>query len=142
MGIIPFKATTRAQRRAIIDEFGGLQHEVEAFKPTRERYEALSKEIRGWYEKESGEQPYLEEGARYVLQVSAATNERTITSMPKLFRILGIDAFLRFCRFPLAVVDVEVPAPRHKDFIAEAMTGPRKLKAVAKESRPAMREAA
>jgi hypothetical protein len=125
-------AITKRDRQALIDEFGALQNQVERFKPTRDRYEETRKTIVSWYEKAPGAQPFLEEGTQFMLKVSACTNERTVKSMPKLFRILGLETFLKLCKFPLAAVDAAVPKMRHAEFLVESQTGPRKIEAVPK----------
>lgn len=52
--------------------------------------------------------------------------------MGKLFKLLGVETFIKLCKFPLAAVDTNVPEPEHKQFLLEAQDGPRKLKAIAK----------
>ena len=128
--VIPIRPMTHAKRQAIIDEFGELQEKVDAFKPTRERHANLRELIAGWYEKCPETQPYLELGQRFTLQVSECSNERSIFSMAKLFRRLGVDTFLKLCKFPLAAVDTNVPAEQHEEFLAQTQTGPRKIKVI------------
>jgi hypothetical protein len=134
---------TKQRRQAIIDEFGELQQQVDAFKPKKDRHAELREQIALWYEKERPTQPFLEEGLKFTLQVSECSNERTISSMPKLFKFLGIEAFLRLCKFPLGAVDVAIPRVRHGEFLDEAPTGPRKIKAVPRvsEQEPARKAA-
>lgn len=127
---ISVRPLTHNQRMAVIDEFGDLQAKVDAFKPTRERHAVIREQIASWYSRAPGTQPFLELGSRYALQVSECTNERSIFSMAHLFRKLGLDTFLKLCKFPLAAVDVAVPQAEHNDFIEETQTGPRKIKVV------------
>ena len=132
MSVIPIQAMTHAKRQAVIDEFGALQAKVDEFKPTRERHAELREQIAAWYEKEPATRPYIEEGRKYVLQVSACTNERAITSMSKLFKLLGLETFLKLCKVPLGSVDACVPKERHSEFLVASQTGPRVIKTVAK----------
>jgi hypothetical protein len=129
----PFPSPARGkQRLAIIDEFGQLQQDVDAFKPKKDRHAELRDQIASWYEKEPARQPFVEHGLRFTLQVSECANERTVSSMSKLFKFLGVEAFLKLCKLPLGAVDAAVPKIRHKEFLTEEPTGPRKIKAVPK----------
>jgi hypothetical protein len=132
---VPIRPMTHAKRTAVIDEFGEIQAKIDVFKPTRERHAELREQIASWYENEPVARPYIEEGRKYVLQVSACTNERSIFSMAKLFKLLGVETFLKLCKFPLAAVDAGVPKISHSEFLEESQTGPRQIKVVAKASK-------
>jgi hypothetical protein len=131
--------STRAKRQALIDEFGRLQQKVDAFKETKDRHALIREQIAAWYDNEDAHRPFLEEGQYFTLQVSERTHTRVINNMGKLFKLLGMDTFLKLCKFPLAAVDTNIPGPQHKGFIDEAQDGPRKLKVIAKQP---LREAA
>jgi len=116
----------------MIDEFGDLAREIERFKPTKDRHEQLRGQIQSWYDAKPATEAFIQEGARYSLEISEKANKRSITKMPALFKLLGQKLFLKLCGFALADVDENIPIGRHKEFLTEAQTGPRKLKAVAK----------
>ena len=116
----------------MIDEFGLLSQQMEAFKPTEERHKQLRAQIAAWWDDQPANQAFLEEGERFTLEISERAHTRTITNMGKLFRMLGQKLFLKLCKFPLAAVDTNVPEVEHKAFLEENQDGSRKLKTVAK----------
>lgn len=132
--VLPIKPRllTKAMRQGLIDEFGRLSQKVEAHKPDKARHALVREILAAGYEFEPNSQPFIEEGLEFTLSVSACANERTITSMAKLLKLLGQRLFLKFCKFPLSAVDASVPASEHSQFLKEEATGPRTFKAVAK----------
>lgn len=127
-------------RAPIVDEFGELERKVAEFKPTRDRHEALKKQIAGWFEATPADQPDQVEGQVYVVQASPRANQRLITSIPKLFRRLGQKLFLEVASIPLKAIDAHIPASEHESFIVEKRSGSRSIKAVLKN--PAVPKAA
>jgi hypothetical protein len=131
--VIPInRPLTHLKRKALIDEFGRLQQRVDAHKPDKDRHAVLREQIATWYDSAPANQPYLEEGMDFTLMVGERANERVITHMPRLFKLLGAGLFLKLCKFPLGAIDASLPAVQHKTFLIEEQTGPRKLKVVAK----------
>lgn len=120
------------ERAQIIDEYGDLQRRVKEFKLTQDRYEALGKTIQSWYEESDPEMPYLAEGLRYTITVSAKENQRKIKSIPKLYKFFGREKFLEICSVALGVLDKTLPEWLHAEHIVTARTGKRRLDPIAK----------
>jgi hypothetical protein len=123
---------TKAMRQKLIDEFGRLQQAVNAHKRDKARHAEVREMLAGCYESATATQPFIEEGIEYTLSVSACANERTITNMARLLKMIGQRLFLKLCKFPLAAVDQTVPADEHPQFLKEGPTGPRTLSVIAK----------
>lgn len=125
---------TKAERAAIIDEYGELQRRVDEFRPVAERCAMLARTIASWYADEPPEESFVEEGRRYSVQISPRTVKRTIVNMAKLYALVGKAKFLEMATVTLSAVDKHVAAPLHSKFIRAEMTGERRVKAVAKAS--------
>lgn len=123
---------TKAERAAIIDEFGELQRRVDEFRPVAERCTALARTIASWYADEPAGESFVEEGRYYSVQISPRTIKRTVVNMPKLYALLGKAKFLELATVTLAAIDKHVAAPLHAKIIRAEMTGERRVKAVAK----------
>lgn len=122
---------TAAQMTAVIDEFGELSRKAALFKPTADRLEALKEEIRSWYADQPGDFTTQVSGQLYDVQVGPRRNERKVSNMAKLFRLVGRAAFLARCSFPLKSID-ELFAGKPTPFLVEDRTGNRDIKAVAR----------
>jgi len=89
----------------LIDELGALKVKLAptlaAIKPDVDRVKFLEAKIGEMAP--AGEQ--VVNGQVYGASVSQNANERTITSMPRLFRTLGQREFLASCSFPLKHFD-------------------------------------
>ncbi|GAC1699960.1 MAG: hypothetical protein NVS9B4_00430 [Candidatus Acidiferrum sp.] len=117
---------------ALIDEFGELDRQVAAFRPTLDRRLALAAEIQNWFVDLGPEEAATLEGRLYTLQVSACAHQRKIVSMKKLFRRIGQSLFLNWCTFPLTAIDRLLTGADTSDLVIEARTGNRTIKAVAR----------
>lgn len=124
------RLTAVKARIALIDEFGELDRRVAEFKPVVDRHKKLKEEIEGWYAQDGAADSFVAEGHRYQLQISAKRKEREIVAMPKLFRALGKERFLEFCKFPLTVLDRLLP--NSAPYVQEEHSGRRTIRAVAK----------
>lgn len=121
-----------SERTAIIDKFGELDRKVREFKPFADQHEKLKKQIQAWYDGEPADSSHVAEGASYSVQISARGNERTITNILKVYRLLGLQIFLDHCSIPLKHIDKLIDPGKHALFLTEAQTGTRRLIAVAK----------
>ena len=118
--------------KALLDEFGEVQRQVDAFAPTAAKYKRLRDEIATFYAQKDPAQDFTAAGDRYEVQIGRAANERTITKrgMGLLYRLLGKPKFLEWCKFGLTDLDRLIPG--HRGIVIEERTGSRKIKAVAK----------
>lgn len=112
------------QLRTFIDELGALQEELAPLKPKIKRAEALRKIVSDAVACGPHEGCKLD-GNQYTALVSERENQRFITSMSKLFRILKQRVFLANCSFTLKNVELLVPPEQRGDLIGSAPTGSR-----------------
>lgn len=122
---------TAKEKRAAIDAYGALykqQKEIEA------HLVILKGQVMAQLPADhpAGE-AFMVEGDEYTIVIKAAEWKRTILDMWKLMRRLGRAIFYANCKFPLEVLDKEIPdeAERTK-FVSREQTGPRKLEVVKK----------
>jgi hypothetical protein len=127
-------APSEKQRIVIIDRYGELRRKVAEFKPVSDEAGKLEKEIASWYSDEPAGETFVEAGKSYTVQVGKKSLERTVTDMPKLSAILGLDRFLQLCRFPLAAIDQHLPPSQIPEVLLSERSGERAVKAVAKSS--------
>lgn len=121
----------RKRRILIVDEIGQLENELALIKPKAKRVEVLKKEIQGWAESYPSEQPLMFEGERFAVQVSAKGNKRRISSMGKLFELLGKLKFLALCSFTLKAAEENLTAAQLNDVVVEELgVGERSVKAM------------
>jgi hypothetical protein len=125
--------------KALIDEYGELDRQANAFKPVAARLKVVKDEIASCYADSPGE-AHEAEGKLYLVQVSPRATERKFiqdanwkqSGMYRLQRLLGIERFLTWCTFPLASVDRLTSDT--STFLEETQTGTRTVKAVLKEA--------
>jgi hypothetical protein len=93
---------------ALIDELGRLEAKLAptlaAIKPKVARVKWLKEQIG----KEAGAGEQVLHGFEFGVSVSPNALERTIVSMPRLFRTIGQGLFLSSCSFPLGTFDTMV----------------------------------
>ena len=120
--------------KALLDEFGEVQRQVDAFAPTAAKHKRLRDEIESYYADKDPEQEFTVSGLRYEVQIGPRAKQRTFTArgMALLYRLLGKPKFLEWCKFGLTDLDRLVPG--HTGIVVEERTGSRKIKAVAKYS--------
>jgi hypothetical protein len=121
-----------AGRGSIVDEYGALDRDVQAFSPKLRRHKELGSVIRSWFDTSDPEREYLAEGALYNVQVSACANERQVTSWPRVYRILGKTRFLELARITLKLLERNIPEELHAKFIEIKPTGSRRLEPVSR----------
>ena len=115
----------------LIDEYGDLDAKVTLFKPTLVRHEETRKLIQVCYGASAADQSFIEHGARFTCIVGQRENERKITDMRKLAKLLK-DRFFSICSVPLKKLDAELPADQHIGLVTQARTGTRSVKVVPK----------
>ncbi len=124
-------AEERKRRIQIVDEIGQLENELALAKPKAKRVEVLKKEIQGWAEAYPAEQPVMFEGQHFAVQVSAKGNKRRISSMEKLFGLLGKLKFLGLCSFTLKAAEENLTAAQLNEVVVEDLgIGERSVKAM------------
>lgn len=119
-------------RAAIIDELGKLDAELAAMKPKEARRKELSEQVIEWFQDEPAEKAVAASGARFTVVVSPRGNQRSILSIPKLFKRLGERTFLTNCSIALGALDNLLTKAEIGKFVGEARTGPRKVTTAAR----------
>lgn len=119
-------------REGLVDEFAELDRQVRLFKPKADRHEFLKKEIKGWFEDHPAEQTALAVGKLYDVQVSAKSNERSWTSMFKLYRALKREKFLEICTVALKAAEQILGEETVAKLVTTSRIGARRLTPVLK----------
>ena len=117
---------------AIIDEFGELERLVATWKPRIDRHAELRKVIEHWFSADVADESHTLDGRLYRVVASARAKRRTIVSMQKLYKLLGLKIFLEWCTFPLTALDNLRVDPT--GIVVEERTGSRTVHAVLKEA--------
>ncbi len=118
---------TTSERQGFVDEFGELSRRVTEFAPVAARHKQLKELISSWFE-DSPSEPCSAQGKLYRVDLGPRSNERKITNMRKLYRLIGVSKFLDWCTFPLSAVDRLTTDT--SSFLETTQTGPRKVTAV------------
>jgi len=115
--------------RDVVDELGAVQDKLGDLalmvKALVEREKELRSQVLSWCEKLPADEDTGLEGSRYALAISPRRTERTITSMARLLKRLGLRLFLKGCSIPLKYIDEHLAALDQKGLISEARTGAR-----------------
>ncbi len=110
--------------KAQIDELGALELELAPMRPKIKRAEALRKSVAAAFTGAPEESGKLD-GDKFIALIGERSNQRSITSMPKLFAILKKDVFLENCSFTLGKLEELVPPDLQIGLIEEKRTGSR-----------------
>ena len=125
--------TDLAARTSLIDEFGGLSRERDAWTPKGKRMDALAIEIRSWYPDLAADQTALAVGTLYDVQVGEKSIEKTWKSIAAVCKAAGGWAkFQKLCTVTFKALSNVIGNGPAEALQTEARTGYRKLKAVAR----------
>ncbi len=116
--------------KTLADGFGALDVQVQRFKPTTKLHEAARKELQALYDASDAGASYTLKGEHFEIQIGPRENERAIKSIPALIKALTQKVFNQVAKVPLKVIDALVPADQRGEFIVEARTGSRSVKAI------------
>ena len=128
--------TASAELISCIDEFGELDRQVMAFRPTLRRREELGKKLQRMIEGPDDKSVTVH-GNVYDLIASPREIRHSIADMGKLFHAAGQKAFLENCAFPLS--NLAKLAIDTSGILSEDRIGPRRLDPVLRESATARR---
>jgi hypothetical protein len=124
-----------AVRRAKLDEYGEITRRLALCEPDEERAAVLKAEIQSWHESAPADEPIVDRGERWEIQMSPRRNERSITDKRKAFNLLkkslGLDGVIAVIDIGLGVLDKHIPKSAQKAFVTEERSGCRTLKPVA-----------
>lgn len=140
---MPAKANPVATQRAkIVEEFGRLDGEVEAFKPKLLRHEKLRSVILDWYPGLAGEEEATAPGLTCDVVISARDKIRSVTPAGKLklFRLWGQKGFI--ARAVVLLKSLPDPKDDAGLYTVGALTGPRHLHVVPRDPAAATKKRA
>jgi hypothetical protein len=116
---------------AVIDRFGRLYLEKQAFGPKLKELETLAAVIRFWYSDLPADQTALAIGTQYEVQVGEKSIEKDWTSMPAVSEACGgLQAFYELCTVTFKALSGVVGDTAAAALQTEERTGSRTLKAV------------
>ena len=132
--------SVKAKRSQVIDEFGELNRQIQAFGPKFERFKELRAEILEWCEDEPADRPVEMQGRCYTLRISARELQRKVKDKIKAFellsRLIGKKAAVELISIPLkAAIDKFIPAEKHASILTSGNTGPREIDVVERVAR-------
>jgi hypothetical protein len=122
----------RNSKEAVIDEFGQLDREVAAFKPTLDRHKLLKEKILSWFPELPGDQAASVSGLLYDANISPRENERRILDMASVYKNVGKARFLEICKLTLKALEGTMGVEQAAAFFVSERTGPRKVTAIPK----------
>ena len=133
LAIVPSGSSVSRVDADLIDQYGELDRQVQQFKPIADKHAKLKAVIKSWYDDQPGEASAIAAGRLYEVQVSARENERTWSSMAKVYRAVGgCTAFLKICSVAIKAVEEAIGKSKAEALLVEERTGSRRLKVVAK----------
>ncbi len=125
------KVKFSAKQVALVDEYGAVQAQLDAFsatiKPLKEREKELREQILETVKDLPANEAYGMEGEKYSIAISERRVERTIKSMKRVLALLGEKLFLARCTFPLKALKEELLPDEIAKLVTEASTGPREV---------------
>lgn len=120
------------EKRQIVDEFGRLGKQLDEAAPLEKRYNQLRDQILSWHANSPADQSFTEEGELYMAEISARAIERTIVSMPKLQKRLGLKTFLEICSVTLTKLKGHLGELELARFLKIEHSGSRRVKPIPK----------
>jgi hypothetical protein len=127
-----------ADQRRLVDEYGELDRRMQLRAMDYQRYEALKRAIKCWFDQAPADADGTVEGDVYLLHLSARERERKVRDMRELLKILGLDKFLELASIPVGVLENILGTARVAQLTTDTRTGSRRIKAIPK--RPAGKE--
>jgi hypothetical protein len=120
---------------AEVDEYGELARRLALCDPDQARLRVLSAKIQMRHEHDQGDEPVVERGQVYEVQMTPRRHERTIYNKKKAFEALraalGLDGLIAILDIPVTAIDKVIPRSRQKAFVHEERSGYRILTVVA-----------
>ena len=120
-----------ARQVALVDEFGAVETQLDAFaatiKPLKEREKELREQILEIVKDLPANEACGMDGDRYAVTISERRVERTIKSMKRVFAAIGQADFLKHCSFSLKGLRELLVADDIANLVSEAATGPREV---------------
>ncbi len=114
-------------RRKLVDELGRLQEQIRSVAAKIKRVEEIKKEIREWAADWGAGDDYEIAGSRFVVDLSARQNERSIRSMQTVFDLLGPKKFVSVATITLKALETCTTDEERAELIEEHRTGTRTL---------------
>lgn len=120
-----------ADAARLIDEYGQLDQQIQAYTPILDRHKALAATIRGWFADADPEASPSAQGSQYVVILTPASMQRQIADLWKVYKAFGsVRAFLAACTVTLKALEEHLGKERASALVAESRTGPRRMKVV------------
>lgn len=128
---IEFSALTDSD---LADSFSELHRQVELFQPTIDAHEKAKAEVKRRFEDRPAEEAGVLQGKKWDVQVSAKSNERSWTSMLKLYRALKRQKFLEICSVAFKAAEQVIGEEAVAKLVTITQCGSRRLKPVLKQA--------
>jgi hypothetical protein len=121
------------ERQRIVDRLGALEETIAPLKPAIKEAEGLRKTVRGWAADDDVAATVAVQytGSRFDASVTACESRSRITSLAKLFKLLGVRKFLANCTFTLKALE-ETGITPPKGLVVIEPTGSREVHTVRK----------
>ena len=125
----------------LVDEYGETTRQLDQHAPLYARAKAIEKKLRAHVEPMPGDAGVTLEGKLWNVQFSACKEERSVTNMQRVYKLLGKVRFIALASIKLADIDRETTVEQQKTFLQRAFTGGRTLSTVLREA-PQQKKAA
>lgn len=120
-----------ANQIAVINEFGGLYSQSQAWAPKQKRLDALKDEIRSWYPNLAADATELASSNCYVIQIGAKSIEKSWASMADVYKAVGgLKAFLKLCTVTFKALAGVIGNTAAEAMQVEERSGSRSVKAI------------
>lgn len=126
------KSRLASERRAIVDELGQLEQDIEPLKEKEKKASELRAVIRGWHEKDLATAKATHEGHKFTVTVGPKENQRWIKSMLNVLDLVGSEKFLANCSMTLAKLKDLVTPPHFEQYTEQDRTGARPVHSFAR----------
>ena len=117
----------------LVDEYGELCRQLDQHAPLYARAKTIEKQLRAHVEPMPGDAGVTLEGKLWNVQFSACKEERSVTNMQRLYKLLGRVKFITLAKMNLADIDRETTPEQQKTFLERAFTGGRTLSNVLRQ---------
>jgi hypothetical protein len=122
-------------KATVVDELGRIEADLAKAYAKLEKQVTRAAELRAlilsWYDATPANEAALAEGKKFVVQVTACFNQRTL-DIGRVYRKLGWKRFLLVCSVPLGKAQAVLGPREMAACVTTAQTGPRSLSVVAR----------
>ena len=123
---------TDGDQKALIDEFGELNRQVQLHAPVVARFELLKRTLKGWLDGAPNDADAVLEGQLYRLHMSARERERHVRSVQEVADRIGLERLFQIITVPVVALQAILGSTEVDSLLVEKRSGSRRIRCIPK----------